>query len=231
MELLSKGALYLEPLADDETPLAHATGFIARYRGVAFLVTNRHIVTGLDNITNRVLDVHGRVPQRIRVHHHLDHEGELRWATEQIALYDDSGDRRWIEHPSLGSSVDVVAFVLSPPDLLESKPRYWVHDLEDQHDVPISAGRDVSVIGFPYGQRTSDSNYTPIWVRGSIATEPEFDFDDRPVFLVDARTRQGQSGSPVVAVRWQGTTGVDVKGDVTIAKGLIQGFSASTQDG
>lgn len=216
MELLSKGALYLEPLADDGTPLAHATGFVAQHHKLPFLVTNRHVVTGLDNGTNRVLDRHGRVPERIRVYHHLKQDDdEMKWGTAEISLFEKSGERRWMEHPTLGSSVDVVAFALLSPDLLEPKVSYWGHDLDDQHDIPVSAGRDVSVIGFPYGQRTSDSNYTPIWVRGTIATEPEFDFDDRPLFLVDARTRQGQSGSPVVAVKWKGTTGLDANENVT----------------
>lgn len=38
-----------------------------------------------------------------------------------------------------------------------------------------------------------------IWTRGFIASEPEVDLNDLPVFLIDARTRPGQSGSPVIA--------------------------------
>lgn len=38
-----------------------------------------------------------------------------------------------------------------------------------------------------------------MWVQGTIATEPELDFDGLPRFLIDSRTRQGQSGSPVLA--------------------------------
>lgn len=33
---------------------------------------------------------------------------------------------------------------------------------------------------------------------GTVATEPSIDFDNLPCFLVDSRTRPGQSGSPVL---------------------------------
>jgi hypothetical protein len=40
-----------------------------------------------------------------------------------------------------------------------------------------------------------------IWVSGAIASEPEIDFGDQPCFLIDSRTRKGQSGSPVLLYR------------------------------
>lgn len=38
----------------------------------------------------------------------------------------------------------------------------------------------------------------PVWTRGSIATEPNLPVDGLPLMLIDARTRHGQSGSPVI---------------------------------
>lgn len=32
-----------------------------------------------------------------------------------------------------------------------------------------------------------------------MASEPDVDFNEMPIFLIDCRSRQGQSGSPVVA--------------------------------
>lgn len=46
----------------------------------------------------------------------------------------------------------------------------------------------------------------PVWVQGAIATEPTVDWDGLPRFLIDSRTRQGQSGSPVVLYREAGIT-------------------------
>jgi hypothetical protein len=38
----------------------------------------------------------------------------------------------------------------------------------------------------------------PAWTRGSIASEPDLPVDGLPLMLIDARTRHGQSGSPVI---------------------------------
>ena len=40
--------------------------------------------------------------------------------------------------------------------------------------------------------------YYPVWATGFVASEPVIDYNELPVFLIDCRTRQGQSGSPVV---------------------------------
>ena len=54
----------------------------------------------------------------------------------------------------------------------------------------------VSVVGFPFGERTGAS--FAVWATGFIASEPEINHGGRPVFLIDCRTREGQSGSPVI---------------------------------
>ena len=38
----------------------------------------------------------------------------------------------------------------------------------------------------------------PIWKRGSIASETPLGVDGRPIFLVDAATTAGMSGSPII---------------------------------
>jgi hypothetical protein len=57
--------------------------------------------------------------------------------------------------------------------------------------------REVFILGFPKG--LSAQGALPIWKRGSVATEPLFPaLDADPVILIDAITRDGMSGSPVV---------------------------------
>ena len=36
---------------------------------------------------------------------------------------------------------------------------------------------------------------------GFVATDPDIDYDHLPIFLIDCRSRQGQSGSAVIAHR------------------------------
>lgn len=55
----------------------------------------------------------------------------------------------------------------------------------------------VAVIGYPFGQAVAE--HYPVWVTGSLASEPEFDADGKPAMFVDCRTNRGSSGSPVFA--------------------------------
>jgi hypothetical protein len=71
-----------------------------------------------------------------------------------------------------------------------SEPRFWVTD-------------DVYIVGYPFG--LDHGFYWPIWIRGTVASEPSLNFtykdEQYPLFLVDSRTRAGQSGSPVFLPR------------------------------
>ena len=57
----------------------------------------------------------------------------------------------------------------------------------------------MSIIGFPLG--LAAGGLLGIWVRGTVPSEPDIDYNALPLMLVDSRTRQGQSGSPVIAHR------------------------------
>ena len=63
----------------------------------------------------------------------------------------------------------------------------------------------MSVIGFPFGKSSGDG--LPIWATGYMASEPNLDYEGKPVVLIDCRTRTGQSGSPVVSFRSDGVIG------------------------
>ncbi|WP_240732151.1 serine protease [Egibacter rhizosphaerae] len=97
-----------------------------------------------------------------------------------------------MEDPELGPRADVAALPINQTQgiLVLSYP------VEDTDPMKWDVADPVFIIGFPFG-RTAGSNFA-VWVRGSTASEPEIDFDELPMFLVDARTRRGQSGSPVI---------------------------------
>ena len=42
----------------------------------------------------------------------------------------------------------------------------------------------------------------PVWKTGSIASEPEVDFDGKPCFLLDVSAFPGMSGSPAFAISY-----------------------------
>jgi hypothetical protein len=97
--------------------------------------------------------------------------------------------------------VDAVALPLQNLGNTELHP----YDLTTPQPALMAGPSDgVSIIGFPFGRTAGGA--LAIWIRGFIATDPDIDFENLPVFLVDARTRRGQSGSPVIAYSGGGGT-------------------------
>jgi hypothetical protein len=113
---------------------------------------------------------------------------------KQIDLYKDGG-AIWFEH-NTRQYVDVVALKLSHNDFGEFA-NVAINEVEQTPSLPISAGMDCFVLGYPEGMR--GPGLTPIWKRGSVASEPVYGYDKKPAFLVDTATRKGMSGAPVVA--------------------------------
>ncbi len=115
------------------------------------------------------------------------------WLRVRESLYHPNGRPRWMEH-SHGRQIDVVALPLLAVDT--SVALYPLDlDLADAN-VMAQPAMPVSIIGFPFGLTAAGS--FPIWKMGHIASEPEIDYGNQPVFLVDATTRPGMSGSPVL---------------------------------
>jgi hypothetical protein len=201
VELQSLMSLLIEVYCGEKR-LSTATGFVSTRRRLPYLITNRHVFTGRDNNTREVLDKDALTPDRIYVWFTATrpHVHSLRWQGGFYDLYDDEKRARWFEHPTHGAAVDVVAIALPAPAIPDI--RYNPYDL----DVPEGQSRprvttDVQVVGFPFGRASvGDALNGPValWTRGTIASEPEVDYDGLPRILVDARTRYGQSGSPVL---------------------------------
>jgi hypothetical protein len=77
------------------------------------------------------------------------------------------------------------------------------------------------VIGFPFG--ITGGGLLAVWATGFVASEPSVDFDNLPVFLIDCRSRPGQSGSPVVAYRGGGAVAMQ-GGGTSIFTGAVWRF-------
>ena len=184
----SVASLYLVPIANGQA-LSTATGFIVERDGTPFLITNYHVLAGrAPNGAN--MHSSGAWPDNIVILHNISGKlGEWRGESEPVR---DEGGPLWFQHPTYGRRVDVVALPLTETTGYELYP----HTLVGGPDVAIGVAQQVSIVGFPFG-RTGGGGFG-IWVQGTIATEPAVDFDDLPCFLVDGRTRQGQSGSPVL---------------------------------
>jgi hypothetical protein len=173
--------------------LATGTGFVAIAPKGPVLLTNWHNVTGLHPQSRQPLSPTGALPDRLAiVHNRANQLGQ--WLVREEPLL--AGQRiRWHEHPTLGDKVDAVALPLTALDDVELYP----HDITGGPDIAVGPADPVSVIGFPFGLQAGGS--LAVWATGFVASEPQIDFNDLPLMLVDCRTRPGQSGSAVISYR------------------------------
>ena len=211
---LSATSIRLQPLFND-IKLAVATGFTIKHNGMFYLITNWHVATGRDADTKSCLNKNAAIPNKLVASFHSKTLGK--WIDKEIPLIDDNGNNTWIEHP-LGSAVDVVAIPLN--DYTDTTMYALDLALADV-DLVLMPAMPISVIGYPLGL-TSGENW-PIWKTGHIATDPDIDFQpNRPAFLIDATTRSGMSGSPVVVRATSGYT--NKQGNQMLGMGVTTKF-------
>lgn len=173
------------------------------------LITNRHIVTGRNNDTNVPLSSTAGIPTELVVFH--NYKGNLGLVLPIIEQLYIGEIPRWIEHPSLGPKADFVALPLTELDGVDLFP----HDPFNSNTNLIAGPAEVvSVVGFPFGMKSGKS--FAIWATGFLASEPDEDFDNLPIQLIDCRSRPGQSGSPVLAYRAAGEGFRTENGGLTI---------------
>ena len=199
----------------NEVELASGTAFFAGVGNRALLVTNKHNVLGRNIRTGECLDKkNAAVPNVMSVLIPITSQKDQGFicSTRQwyhIPLYNEADNSpAWVEHPD--PTVDVVGFKFRPPEITL---KHLVLPA-DGPDLPLQVCNRVNVIGYPFGLST---DYFPIWSTGYTASEPAIDVDGKPLMYIDCRTRQGQSGSPVVRFFHPGET-VSVDGNSYMAK-------------
>lgn len=83
--------------------------------------------------------------------------------------------------------------------------------------IVTNVGDDCFILGYPL--QNYDGLMPPVWKRGSIASETLIGIGGRPIFLVDATTTPGMSGSPIIR---RATTITAMNKNI----GAVQEFSA-----
>jgi hypothetical protein len=189
---LTAAAVRLDLLFEDKI-VALGSGFLWQEAERICIVTAWHNVTGTHPATGQPLSKTAVRPDSFRAHFIpvLFHEpqslsGQL-YGADEVALFR--------SHHTYGKLIDVVALDIDlsgcsetlcvPINHLEASP------------MRVQVGGSAFVIGFPKGM--SDQGL-PIWKRGTIASEPTLADEprSRESYLLDAATRQGMSGAPVV---------------------------------
>ncbi len=198
-------SIFIEAYFGD-TRLSTASGFVVGPpTGSPMLITNWHVVAGRHIETRKPLHSSAGVPDRLAITHNA--RGNLgKWTVKIEPLY--TGEHpRWLEHPAHGSKVDVVGVPLTDLDGVDLFS--YSYSGASGRDVaelpkPMKWGPSdfVNIIGFPFGW--TGGGALGIWVQGAVATEPQLEYNGLPRFLIDSRTREGQSGSPVVIYKRNG---------------------------
>jgi len=195
----SVASLYLTPKANGQA-LGTATGFVFSHEERSYLITNWHVATGRHRITGQPIHRSGATPDTVDVRHRFPAEGHFAWADFPEPLLGPDEQPLWLEHPRFGRRVDVVALPLTNTVDTILMP-YGASNLILTLSTGISDW--VNIVGFPFGIAGGGS--LAVWTKGGIATEMEINYDNLPCFLIDSRTRPGQSGSPVIAYSGGGT--------------------------
>lgn len=200
---LSLTSLLIQPHANG-VALGTATGFVVNAREGSWLVTNHHVLTGRDTETGRPLSATAAIPDEIRIWHHsaLSTAGQGAWTARIEALAGADGSPRWLEHPRFcpkdqenpeEPNIDIAVL---PLEQVDERVTIYPLSLElAETEVRVSPGLPVFIIGYPFGR--TGPGFFPIWKTGHVATDPSPYWSPHH-FLVDATTRAGMSGSPVV---------------------------------
>lgn len=176
--------------------LGIGTAFCERVNGKQYLVTNWHCVSGRNPTSGQPINEHGALPTFIHAFFRvIDRSQEtpyvlpFKFHEVEFSVSDDE----WIMH-NQGRKIDIAATAI-PNEIHESV--VCLRDVVKVFDPRLKAGDDVFILGYPRGVKANGT--LPIWKRGSIATGPIMKAFDAPCFLVDAASREGMSGSPVLA--------------------------------
>jgi hypothetical protein len=214
---------------DSTEPMGDGSGFFYRLDGQTYLVTARHCFSGKNTETGEYIGRYATNPTHVRIRFRKKPEGG-RWYFGQPAevtdhllpLIDDAWRPVWYEHPQLGGTMDVAVIPLNIHDedlIVEAygPPTSGPNDVS----TTLWAAQDVFIVGYPYGLESGF--FFPLWIRGTIATEPALEYSHRgqslPLLLVDARTREGQSGAPVIVYRHPGTPVFTISGTMGVTTG------------
>jgi hypothetical protein len=198
---LSKKSLFIHIIKNNEV-VSRATGFLIQWKNKPYLITNWHVVTGHHPL-HSIEYAEKKRPDSLKIIFHSKTLGIwIKWGAE--ALYEKDGEPRYYEHPE--KWVDIIALPVTNYDTTIHKLYYFDLNLR-KSETMAQIGMPVFIIGFIEG--LTGPGVFPIWKAGHIASEPSLKFRGNNAFLIDATTRGGMSGSPVIMKTNNCATGRD----------------------
>lgn len=162
-------------------------------RGVSWLVTNWHVLTGRrPDDPGILLSQSPQSPYRIEVTYPGKKIGTF-LNPVVLDIYQD-GVPIWREK-LLDKGVDIAAIPISPP---EEADTIFVQDFASDDSISVRPGMDMVIIGYPFEQ--SSEMPFPIWKKAMVASEPAYTVLGQPQVFLDSAGMPGMSGSPVYTI-------------------------------
>lgn len=194
---------------DDQGMISTGSAFFYNYDDENYIITNWHNISGRHFITNEPLG--NRFPTYIKAKFSTYlNKTEFTSVSHIVNIYVDYSPI-WHEHPTLGSTCDIVAIPFNKP-LGVPEFMHYPSNMISKIRIPIKPGNSCFVIGFP---RSLSIHFgLPLWKSGYISSEPHYDITingeisemgglingtELPAIFIDTLTREGMSGSPVFA--------------------------------
>jgi len=187
---------------------------------VLFLVTNYHVLTGYP-------PEKAKPPKGDNIIFYLHKDAENPGNIKQIRfpLFTKNDKPVWLNSKEFPhADVAVIPIV---PSLTTDAKVFGIAEDWTGGNIKVRPTSTITLIGYPYGYYDK-KNWLPIWKTGSIASEPDVDFEEKPLFLVDISAFPGMSGSPAFAIAYGAYE--TIEGPTTV--GHVQkflGIYASTQ--
>ena len=214
---------FIHPETGQHIQRSYATGFFIRASQSLLLVTNWHVVTGLDPATPSVMG--SNPPPHLLKVTVLSKSKSLIELT--LPLYNAAMEPLWEEHPA-GGDVDIVIYPL--PMTLENHFEFVdIHSVENDTHINETVAKDVFILGYPFSREDMTGTfgndapyYLPVWKRGSIATEPALRLGGR-VLLIDSLSRAGMSGAPVLIAQDDKRVGAGNKANNEVFEQMLGG--------
>jgi len=179
--------------------VSQGTGFYYEQRDssqnvILFLVTNYHVLTGYSP-----KETNPPKGDNIIFYFHKDVKNPGDVKQIKLPLFTKNGKAIWLrskEFPHADIAIIPLGVSLYDDLIVSVISEDWA-----KGDIKVRPTSTITLIGYPYGYYDK-KNWLPVWKTGSIASEPDVDFEGKPLFLVDISAFPGMSGSPAFAIAY-----------------------------
>lgn len=193
-------------------------------KNIIFLITNYHVLTGNAPKTNKLPK-----GDNIKFYFHKDPNNPGEVNEIRIPLFTKENKEVWIVSKDYPEA-DVAAIpILS--SFTKGASVYAINENWTKSNMKIRPTSTITLVGYPYGF-FDKKNWLPIWKTGTIATEPSYNFEGKPLMLIDISAFPGMSGSPAFAIAngvYQTIDGPTTVGQVRMFLGIYASMQMVTE--